>query len=77
MRPMMGFLNAMNTIMMLKICREFPDMYIIIAVIGRPFTGARATSHAFLSLRVSISSEVGGLRGCAAFESLLGFYSSA
>jgi len=52
----------MPTIMILKICKEFPDMYIMIAVIGNCFTGAKATSHAFLSLRVSISAVVGGAR---------------
>ena len=37
-------------------------MYIMIAVMGSCFTGASATSHAFLSFRVSISSVVGGAR---------------
>lgn len=60
--PMMGFLKAIHTIMMLKICSEFPDMYIIIAVMGNDFTGARATSHAFLTLSVSISAGVWGCR---------------
>lgn len=46
----------------MNICNEFPDIYIMIAVIGSCLTGARATSHAFLSLRVSISSVVGGAR---------------
>ena len=53
--------------MMLKIWRELPDMYIIIAVMGSCFTGAKATSQAFLSLRVSISSVEGGAR-TAVFE---------
>jgi len=34
----------------------------MIAVIGSCFTGASATSHAFLSLRTSVSAAVGGLR---------------
>lgn len=60
-----GFLNSMKTIMMLNICSEFPDMYIMIAFIGIDFAGAIANSHAFLSLSVSVSSVVGGLRmGC-------------
>jgi len=37
-------------------------MYIIIAVMGSCFTGASATSHAFLSFSVPISSAVGGAR---------------
>jgi hypothetical protein len=37
-------------------------MYIMIAVMGSCLTGARATSQAFLSLRVSISEVVGGAR---------------
>lgn len=37
-------------------------MYIMIAVIGSCLTGASATSQAFLSFRVSISSVVGGAR---------------
>jgi hypothetical protein len=43
-------------------------MYIMIKVMGRPLTGPSATSHAFFSLSVSISSCVGGFRGWA-FES--------
>ena len=60
----MGFLNNMNTIMMLNIWRLLPDMYIIIAFMGRALAGARASSQDFLSLRVSVSSVVGGFRGC-------------
>ena len=37
-------------------------MYIIMAFIGRDLAGARATSHDFLSLSVSVSSEVGTFR---------------
>lgn len=53
--------------MILKICSEFPVMYIPMAFIGSCFAGARASSQAFLSLRVSISDAVGGLRGVTAF----------
>jgi len=49
----------MNTIMMLKICRLLPDMYIMIAFIGRAFAGASASSHAFLSLSVSVAVDTG------------------
>ena len=64
-RACSGFLNSMKTIMMLKICSVLPDMYIIIAFIGRDFAGAMATSQAFFSFSVSVSSVVGGLRtGC-------------
>ena len=49
---------------MLKICREFPDMYIMIAFMGSCLAGARAISQDFLSLSVSVSSGVGALRGC-------------
>ncbi len=37
-------------------------MYIIIAFMGRALAGARASSHDFLSLRVSVSAVVGGFR---------------
>ena len=47
---------------MLKICNELPDMYIIIAFMGRALAGARANSHDFLSLSVSVSAVVGGFR---------------
>ena len=53
----------MNTIMILKIWRLLPDMYIMMAFMGSDFTGARAISHDFLSFRVSVSSGVGGFRG--------------
>lgn len=39
-------------------------MYIMIAFIGSCFAGAKATSHDFLILRMSVSSGVGGLRVC-------------
>ena len=47
---------------MLKICSELPDMYIMIAFIGRDFAGARAISQDFLSLSVLVSARVGGAR---------------
>ena len=40
---------------MLKICRLFPDMYIITAFMGSAFAGAMAISHAFFIFRVSVS----------------------
>lgn len=57
--------------MILKICRLLPDMYIIIAVMGSCFTGAKATSHAFFSLRVSICAVVGGARADEVFETVV------
>lgn len=48
--------------MILNICRVLPDMYIIIAFMGRAFAGARASSQDFLILSVSVSAGVGGLR---------------
>lgn len=66
-----GALNNMKTIMMLKICRLLPVMYMPIAFMGSCFAGARASSQAFLSFRLSISSGVGALRGATAdFEDL-------
>lgn len=41
------------------------------ALIGRLFAGAIASSHAFLSLSVSVSSVVGGFRAATLLESLL------
>lgn len=61
--PAIGFLKAIKTIMMLKICSEFPVMYIMMAVMGKLLMGASATSQAFLSFSVSISSGVACLRG--------------
>ena len=58
----MGFLKSINTIIMLKICSELPDMYIMMAFMGICLAGARATSQDFLSLRVSVS-EVDGVEG--------------
>ena len=37
-------------------------MYIMIAFMGRALAGARANSHDFLSLSVSVSAVVGGFR---------------
>ncbi len=60
--PWIGFLKSMNTIMILKIWRLLPDMYIMMAFMGRALAGARASSHDFFILSVSVSSGVGGLR---------------
>ena len=60
--PVMGFLNSMKTIIMLNICSELPDMYIMIAFIGKALAGARASSQDFFSLSVSVSAVVGGRR---------------
>ncbi len=40
-------------------------MYIMIAFMGSAFAGARASSHDFLILSVSVSSGVGAFRSCA------------
>ena len=58
----MGPLNSIKTIMMLKICKLLPVMYIPIAFIGNCLAGAMASSHAFFNLSVSISSCEGCLR---------------
>lgn len=60
--PVTGFLNNIKTIIILKICSVFPDMYIIIAFIGKAFAGARAISQDFFTFRRSVSAVVGGLR---------------
>ena len=60
--PVMGFLNNMKTIMMLNICSVLPDMYIMIAFMGKALAGARASSQDFFSFSVSVSAVVGGLR---------------
>lgn len=67
----MGALNSMNTIMMLNICRLLPDMYMPMAFIGSCLAGAIATSHAFFSLSVSISSGEGLARGVTALPPLV------
>lgn len=54
--------------MMLKICNELPDMYIMIAFIGSCLAGARASSQDFLSFNESVSSTVGGLRALVVVE---------
>jgi hypothetical protein len=51
----------MNTIMMEKICNELPVMYMPIAFIGSCLAGPIASSHAFLTFSVSVSSGVGAL----------------
>lgn len=56
-------MNSMKTIMIEKICSELPVMYMPKAFIGRDLAGAMASSQAFFSLRVSISSGKGCLRG--------------
>ena len=66
--PVMGFLNNMKTIMMLNICSELPDMYIMIAFMGKALAGARASSHDFFSFRVSVSAVVGGFRAVLLVE---------
>ena len=58
----MGFLNNMKTIIMLKICSEFPDMYIMIAFMGKALAGARASSQDFFNFSVSVSAALGGFR---------------
>ena len=60
----------MKTIMILNICSELPDMYIMIAFMGSCLAGASASSHDFLSFRVSVSSVVGALRGCCLEDAL-------
>lgn len=60
-RPWMGPLNSMNTIMILKICRLLPEKYIMIAFIGSCFDGARAISHAFLTFNASVSTGFSGV----------------
>lgn len=48
--------------MMLKIWSVLPDMYIIIAFMGRDLAGARAISQDFFNLSVSVSARAGGER---------------
>ena len=50
-----GFMNSMTVIMMEKIWREFPDMYIMMAFMGIDLAGAKAISQAFLRNRSSVS----------------------
>ena len=47
---------------MLNICKVLPDMYIMIAFMGKALAGARASSQDFFSLSMSVSAVVGGLR---------------
>lgn len=67
----MGALNSMNTIMMLNICRLLPDMYMPMAFMGSCLAGAIATSQAFFSLSVSISSGEGLARGVTVLPPLV------
>lgn len=60
--PCIGFLKSIKTIIMEKICNEFPDIYAMTACIGSCFAGPRAISHDFFNFKVSVSSCVGGLR---------------
>jgi len=60
--PLIGFENNIQTIMMEKICRVFPDIYAIMPCIGSCFAGPSAISHDFFNFSVSASSCVGGLR---------------
>lgn len=62
--PWIGPLNSINTIIILKICRLFPDMYIMTAFMGSCFEGARAISQAFLTLRASVSTGLEGVGCC-------------
>lgn len=62
MMEVRGPLNSWNTMKMLKICSELPVIHMPTAFMGNCFAGAMASSQAFLSLSVSISSGVGGLR---------------
>jgi len=57
-----GFLNSVNTMKMLNTWSELPVIHMPIPCMGSCFAGARAISHAFFSLSVSISSGVGCLR---------------
>ena len=61
--PLIGFVKSIHTIMMLKICSELPDMYIMMAFIGSCLAGASASSQAFFSFSVSVSSADGLARG--------------
>ena len=49
----------MKTIMIEKICNELPVMYMPMAFIGSCLAGPIASSHAFLTFNVSVSSVVG------------------
>ena len=64
--------HSIKTIIIEKICNEFPDMYIMIACIGICFAGARAISHAFFNFNVFISIPVGGFRvdACDFFDTV-------
>ncbi len=64
-RPWIGPLKSMKTIMILKICKLLPDIYIIIAFMGSCFEGASAISQAFFSLRASVSADLLGVADAA------------
>lgn len=67
-----GFKNNIAVIMMLKIWRVLPDMYIMKAFIGMAFAGASATSQAFLTKRSSVSVCEGADGGAAGFWDFCG-----
>jgi len=46
-----------------KICRLLPVMYMPMAFMGSCLAGPRASSQAFFTLSVSVSSGVGGFEG--------------
>ena len=56
----MGFLNNMKTIIMLNICSVLPDMYIMIAFMGKALAGARASSQDFFSFSGGVAAVGGG-----------------
>lgn len=56
----------MAVIMIEKICKELPDMYIMNAFMGTDLAGARAISHAFFRKRSSVS-ETEGEGGVGSF----------
>lgn len=62
---LIGFINNITVIIMLKICKLFPDMYIIIAFMGMAFAGAKAISHAFLRNKSSVSLALAGVAATA------------
>jgi len=62
MMPLIGPENSIQTIMMEKICSEFPDMYAMIPCMGSCLAGPSAISHDFFNFSVSVSSCVGALR---------------
>lgn len=67
-KPWMGPLNSMNTIIMLKIWRLLPDMYIMIPFMGSCLEGAMAISQAFFIFRASVSSGFLGVVCCCCWR---------